>query len=342
MVFLLIIDGLQGDALKNSNAPNIKGLASSGLQAEKIASVYPEDTASTIASVLTGVTPQQHHYTGKETTLDNPSILQVMEAKGIKTSLFDGTGKLTAFAKGVSHACTGPFNGKDSLVVENAVNELKDSNTYFNVLVLPQLRTVLEEHGVSSAEYREQIKDTDNQVGRLLHYLHTNEIYDQSLIIITGTYGNSPLVIKGPQVKVGSTIPPASLLDTAPTVAYLSGLKIEQAEGLVLYNAIKPKGDRTEGYLLGQRVKDLSSAYVIALDDMHRMEKEKIEVNKQQEKITKEKQNIQKEIAERDQKIESLSNKIVFMKVAGGTLLIIFLIGYIVEYIILRKRFLMF
>ncbi|MEG6615482.1 alkaline phosphatase family protein [Peptococcaceae bacterium 1198_IL3148] len=342
MVFLLIIDGLQDDALKNVSAPNIKGLSSAGLKVEKVASVYPADTVSAVASVLTGSTPQQHHFTEETTTLEAASILQVMEGKGIKTSLFDGTEKLKAFSNGVSHACTGPFNGKDSLVIENAVNELKDSNTYFNVLVLPQLRSIYQQQGINSNEYREQLKDTDNQVGRLLHFLHTNELYDQSLIIITGTCGNLPLIIKGPQVKVGDTIPPASLIDIAPTVAYLNGLKMDGAEGLVLYNAIKPKGNRTESYLLSQRVQELSGAYANALDDMHRLEEEKNEVNKQQKKITQEKQMIQQEIKERDQKISALSSKITFMKVAGISLLIIFIIGYIIEYIILRKRFLMF
>ncbi|MBM7855637.1 hypothetical protein JOC37_002039 [Desulfohalotomaculum tongense] len=342
VAFLIIADGLQAKALNNSQVPNIKGLGSAGLKAERVIPVYPEDVLSSIASILTGSTPLQNQGGEKSNILHKPTLLKVMEEKGIKTAMFDGTGNLKVLGGGVSHVCKGPFNGKDSLVIENAINELDASNTYFNVLVLPELRPVLEKYGINSAEYRRQVTSTDNQIGRLLHYLHNKGLYEESLVIVTGTCGEPPLVMKGPQLKVGTSLPPVNLTDIAPTIAYLSGLKMKQAEGMVLYNAIKPRTNRSETYLLSQRVEDLSRAYADALEGMHRLEKEKLEVKQLQDKMTEEKQIIQQAIEQRDNKIALLSSKINFMKMTGLLLLIILGLGYIVEYKILRKRFLMF
>lgn len=342
VVFLIIVDGLQDKVLNQSLAPNIKGLGSSGLKAEQVIPVFPGGSSSNIMSILTGVTPMQHQFTASSKDISIPTILKLMENKGIKTSLFDGTEKLTSAKEGVNHVCKGPFNGKDSLVVENVVNELEDSNTYFNVVILPQLKDVIEKHGVDSAEYRKQITNTDNQVGRLLHYLHQKGAYDESMVILTGTSKAPPLVMKGPELKVGTTLPPVSLTDIAPTICYLTGLKMKQAEGMVLYNAIKPKADRSETYLLAQRVDELSRAHAKDVEGMHRLEKEKMEVKQLQEKVTEEKQMIQQKISVRDDKIAVLSTKIAFMKMLGIALLIIFGFGYIIEYKILRKKFLMF
>lgn len=331
-IFLLIIDGLNDEALQTGTAPNIKGLASAGVRFDKVVPPYPYDTHSTVASILTGVAGQQ-----QET-----SILTLLENNGIKTSLVDGTEKMAPFYNGVTNVVKGSFNGQDKLVIDQAIKEIKENGTYFNVLILPELRTVLEKHGANSATYRKQLTATDNDVGRLLHYLHTEGLFEETLFIVCGTYNDPPLILKGPPLKVGVKLPPANLKDVAPTVAYLTGLELKQTGGMVLYNAMKSGGDRGEAYLLSQRVEDLSWAYAGATESLHRLEQEKIEVREQQEKLAQEKQNIQQQIEKRDQEIKKLSNKITMMKIIGLGLLITFIVGYIVEYIILRKRFLMF
>ncbi|MBO8137523.1 MAG: alkaline phosphatase family protein [Desulfotomaculum sp.] len=340
--FLVIIDGLQAEALNKYMAPNIKGLGSAGIKTSKVITVYPEDSGSSIASILTGAAPSKHQCLGDGKNLSIPTVLKLMEDKGIKTAIYDGTEKMAAVKKGVSHVCKGPFNGKDSLVVQNAVNELKESSAYFNVLILSQLRDVLDKHGAESVEYRKQLTETDNQVGRLLHYLHKNGLYEESIIIVTGTCGSPPLVMKGPRLKVGTQLPPVSLTDIAPTIAYLTGLKMNQAEGLVLYNAVKSRSDRSDSYLLTLRVEDLSKAYAEALRGMHRLEKEKLEVKQLQEKVTREKQVIEQKIKARDEKISELTVKINLMKITGVLMVLLFGVGYIIEYKILRKKFLMF
>ncbi len=336
VIYFIIVDGLQADILKKVQAPNIKGVGSAGLTVERVTSVYPDDTYNVIAGILTG------SLSNRTAALSNPGILKLLQDSGIKSSLFDGTEKMAAFKEGVVHACNGPFNGKDSLVIDNVLRETEEFNTYFNVVILPELRRVAEKYGVDSSEYRSQVTATDNQIGRLLHHLHTKDLYEQSLIVITGTYGQPPLIMKGPQLKVGAVLPPANLTDIAPTIAYLMGQQMKQCDGMVLYNAIKPRADRSESYLLAQRVADLSTAYATALDEMHRLEEEKSNVKQQQEKITEEKKAVQQQIAERDEKIKQLSNEITLLKQLGIIIFVVMLIGYFIEYKLLKKRFLMF
>ena len=334
IAFLIIVDGLQADALDNADAPNIKGLRSAGLKANRVISGCPEDSQLAISSILTGGKLLQDG--------NDQNILQLITDRGMKTALFDGTGKLKSLKAEVNYISNKSYNGSDSLVVDDVINELDKNNAYFNVIVLPGLRIVLEEHGAGSAEYRQQVADTDNQVGRLLHYLYTKNWYEQSLIIVTGTGEQPPLIMKGLQLKAGTTLPPVNLTDIAPTIAYLLGIKMKETDGMVLYNAIKPQADRSETYLLTQRVEDLSEFCAIMMEGIYRLEREKAEVKQHQKLIANEKQLIQQEIEKRDQKIENLSSKISFMKITGVILLVIFILGYIVEYKILRKKFLMF
>lgn len=336
LVLFIIADGLQGDALNNTAAPNINGLSASGLKTERVTPVYPEDSVLAINSMLTGVSYRQSSESEK------PNILSIMESKNIRTGLYDGTEKLTNLTQGISHVAKGPYQGKDQAVADSVLAELGESNTYFNVVIFPELRSVLEEHGANSPEYFKQVTNTDNQVGRILHYLHRNGLYDHSFIVVTGTFGEPPLVMKGPQLKVGTILPPVNAIDIAPTITYLTGIRMTQVDGMVLFNAVKPREDLKETYLLSQRVNDLSKAYATALDGMHRLEQEKIEVKKQQDIVAQEKMAIQQEIDVRDEKIQALSNKIAMMKTGAVVVLIILGLGYYVEYRILRKRFLMF
>lgn len=334
LVLLIIADGLQASALSKTASPNIKGLGAAGLYAESVTSVFPEDTQSTISSILTADNPaNRQNATG---------ILSILKEKNISSSLFDGSEQFGHLKDLLTFVGEGPYKGSDKLVADSVIDQLSKNETYFNLVIFPELRKVLEEHGANSDEYLKQVSNTDNQVGRILHYLHTRDIFDNSLIVVTGTLGQPPLVMKGPQLKVGAVIPPVNITDISPTLAYLMGLKLTGGKGMVMYNAIKPRQDRTEAYLLSQRVNDLSHAYANALKEKHRLEEEKADVNLQQQKLSHEKQQIQHEIDVRDQEIAALTDKISHMKTGGIIVLVLLAVGYVVEYRILRKKFLMF
>lgn len=341
-IFFIVIDGLQADTLQKTSAPNLNGIANAGLRCNQMISVFPDTAQATVTSLLTGMLPESHKFIQKGDTFTGKTIQQLMEEKKIKTAFFGAEGELKKLPAKAGHNCSGPFNGKDELVINNLLNEWTLEPAYFNVIVMPELREVLKKHGPKSNEYKMAVTKTDAQVGRLLKKLHDEDSFDNSMIIVTGTLGAPPLIIKGLPFQANSQLPPVSLCDIAPTIGYLNGVKLGKVDGLVLWNSFKEIGGQTKDYLLNERVKDLSEANAHLLQEMTRLQEEKLEVKQQQEIIAREKDDIQRQIEVRDVKIEGLNDRISLYHIIALAALGLFGLGYIIMYKLLRKKFLMF
>lgn len=339
-IFLIIVDGLQGETLQKTSAPNINGIANAGVRVSNVIPVFPDSTEAVVASVLTGLMPEKHQFTGDK--VKGATLQQLMENKKINTSFFGADGEIKNLMAPGGHNCSGPFNGKDELVMNNVLAEWAQSQSYFNVLLLPELRAILEQQGAKSNEYKMAVTRTDAQIGRLLKKLHEEDIYDNSMLIITGTSGAPPLIMSGLPFKESAQIPPVSICDIAPTVGYLNGVNLGKTDGLVLWNTFKEIGGQNEEYLMNERIKDLSLANAHLLQEMNRLQDEKFQVKQQQEIVAREKEDIQRQIEVRDQKIEGLKGRISFYHIGAVALLGILGAGYFVLYKLLRKRFLMF
>ncbi len=341
-IFLIVIDGLQAETLQKTSAPNINGIANTGIRCNQVISVFPDTTQATVTSVLTGMQPQRHKFLQKGDKFEGKTIQTLMEEKQIKTAFFGAEGELKKLQSKNGHNCSGPFNGKDELVITNLLNEWNQEPSYFNVIVMPQLREDLKKHGVKSNEYKMAVTRTDSQVGRLLKKLHDENIFDNSMIIITGTLGEPPLIIKGLSFEESNQMPPVSICDIAPTIGYLNGVTLGEMDGLVLWNSFKEIGGQSKEYLLNERVKDLSEANAHLLQEMTRLQEEKLEVKQQQEIVAREKDDIQRQIEIRDKKIDGFKNRITIYHLVALGALGFFGLGYIIMYRLLRKRFLMF
>lgn len=341
-VFIIIADGLQAETLQKTSAPNINGIANAGVRTTKVISVFPDSTQATVASILTGMLPEQHKFVQVGDKLEGQTIQDLMEKRKINTAFFGADGELKKLMAQGGHNCTGPFNGKDELVVTNLLNEWSQSQSYLNIVVLPELRSVLDKHGVNSNEYKMAVTKTDSQIGRLLKKLHDENSYENSMIIITGTLGSPPLIMKGLPFKESTQLPPVSICDVAPTIGYLNGIKLERTDGLVLWNSFKEIAGQSSQYLMNERIKDLSLANARLLEEMSRLQEEKLRVKQQQEIVAREKEDIQRQIEVRDQKIDGLKNRISLYHMTAIVLFGLLGLGYIVLYKILRKRFLMF
>lgn len=341
-IYIIIVDGLQAETLQKTSAPNINGIGNAGVKATKVISVFPDNTQATVASVLTGMPPEQHKFVDVGDNLEGKTLQELMENKKINTAFFGADGELKKLMARGGHNCIGPFNGKDELVITNLLNEWSQSQSYLNIILLPELRNVLNEHGVNSNEYKMAVTKTDSQIGRLLKKLHDEESYDNSMFIITGTLGAPPLIMKGLPFKESTQLPPVSICDIAPTIGYLNGIKLEKNAGLVLWNSFKEIGGQSSEYLLNERIRDLSLANAHLLEEMSRLQEEKLRVKKEQEIVAKEKEDIQRQIEIRDKKIDALKGRISVYHAVAMVLLSLLGLGYFVLYKVLRKRFLMF
>ncbi|CCO07019.1 alkaline phosphatase family protein [Desulforamulus hydrothermalis] len=341
-IFLIIVDGLQAATLQKTSAPNINGMANAGVRAAEVVTVFPDTSQATVASILTGMLPEQHKFIKSGSRPAGKTIQAIMEEKKINTAFFGVSDELKPLLARGGYHCSGPFNGKDELVINNLLHEWSQSQAYLNIVVLPELHGILDKYGADSNEYKTAVTRTDTHIGRLLKKLHDENSYENSMIIITGTLGAPPLIMKGLPFKESAVIPPVSLCDIAPTIGYLNGIKLENIAGLVLWNSFKEVGGQSEEYLLNERIKDLSLANAKLMQDMSRLQQEKLLVKQQQDIVAREKEDIQRQIEIRDGKIKALEKRISLYHAIALVLLALAAGGYVFLYKILRKRFLMF
>lgn len=341
-IFILVVDGLQNEVLNKTSVPNINGIANNGVRSTRVVSIFPDTAQTTVASILTGMLPGKHQFVKPGDKLNGLTIQEAMEGKKINTSFFGADGELKKLMAAGGHNCKGPFNNKDEIVINNVLNEWSQPHAYLNIVVLPELRSVLEKHGANSNEYKMAVTKTDNQVGRLLRKLHDENTFETSMIIITGTLGSPPLIMKGLPFKENWQIPPVSICDIAPTVGYLNGIKMDKVNGLVLWNGLKDIPGQDENVLMMDRVKDLSMANANLQEEMWRLEEEKIRVKEQQSLVAREKEDIQRQIGVRDKKISGLENRMNLYHVITAAMVGLFGFGYLILYRLLKKRYLMF
>ena len=336
-MIIIVIDGLQAEAVSAVTTPNINGLGLAGIMAERVSVMPPDRPESRFYSLLCGADLSGGSSAGDPL---GGTLLTGMEKKGIKTALIDGTGQFARATEGISQKYTGFKN--DSEVVDRAVEVIKNKKLFLTVVVLAGPGKEKALTGTTSRSYLESVTAADNEVGRLLKQLHIDGVYEESLLAVTGTSGKPPLIIKGRDFLSGTKLPPVCLKDLAPTLGYLYGINMPDARGLVMWNALNAGPDRTESFMQQKRINDLSQAYADLIDESARLENEKIMVQEEKARLTRDKQSVEDQIAQRDIKINHLSKLITIMKISGMLGGILFIAALVVEYRILKKRYLFF
>jgi len=61
-MLVIVIDGLQADALQKAQAPNINGVAASGVRINDGIPVWPGGLEAAAASILTGTASEAHQF----------------------------------------------------------------------------------------------------------------------------------------------------------------------------------------------------------------------------------------------------------------------------------------
>ena len=236
-VALISIDGLRPDALTQEGTPNILALAQRGSYTFAAQTTFPSTTLPGHTSMLTGVEPSAHGITFDEYRetfqLTTPTVLSLAHAAGKHTVMLVGKTKLKQLAvAGTLDSFVLATRG-DADVVNEAV-ALIPAGFDLLVVLLPQTDQTGHASGWMSAEYLEQVRQTDEAVGRLFSLLPP-----ETTVIVTADHGGQlrahgtrdkldmtiPWIIAGPRaVHRGPLRRPVRTVDTAPTVLGLLGL----------------------------------------------------------------------------------------------------------------------
>ncbi|RDV84856.1 alkaline phosphatase family protein [Ammonifex thiophilus] len=336
---VLVVDGLDRQAVNSSLTPNISGVGAAGARAEKVSGVFPDTSAAALATLLTGAQPERHRCFSFQDLPAVPGIFRSLASRQTGVFLFlAGKEEWRLPPEEKVKLVRAP---DDTSLTNKVLACLREEQPYLLVVVW-RGPALVRAAGGSQKDYLRAVKEADTQVGRILQFCYSQQIFDRTFFCLTGTTGDPYLAFKAPEVKAGVTLPPVSLADVAPTLAYFLGVKLPSAEGHVLWNALQPGPERSETYLLEVRVKELSEALYGARSFLCSFLREKELLEREKERVYSEKEEIQKIIAQKDARIAGLERRLYAWKLALGIFFLLSLLGYWWEYRFLRRRYLMF
>ncbi|KNZ71037.1 hypothetical protein Tfer_0111 [Thermincola ferriacetica] len=360
-VFFIILEGVSSKDLRSAYTPNISGIAASGIQGSAIG-VLPETTEAFLVALLKGQMPEVN--TGNAIRNDQlavGSLPALLDSSG-RSSVFidDGRKSFDALFRGLKrYRVKEQINIKeiDQAVVDLAIDKFSQKHPFFMGLILPGTELTRKSRDSTTKKTMVALNRADEQVGKLLRELRSQGLFENSLIVITGsaTYNDAgqgdwtiennmlPLIMTGPGLKTGIQAPPARIIDVAPTVALLVGVYLNpHPDGLVLWNFLLAGEGFTEANLMKKRLTELSSAHIDSITEIYRLNHEKASINIAKERINKEKREVEDKINRKQEEVNRLRFKLNAFKMTGIMFLLVVGAGYIVEYYILRRKFLMF
>ncbi|MBF7084552.1 hypothetical protein IT084_16550 [Desulfallas sp. Bu1-1] len=319
-VFLIFVKELEQPHLEERGLPNIGQLKDGGIYYRSVArpDSPPEDCLLSILGQ-------------KNTMLFLPLALA---NNGVNCTMVDGSGRL-------------PQN----LLKKNNVDVISEQNDrlvldkFFEVFDpdRPQFVTIYLDDPSNPANDKylpssQRWSNADNQVGRLLNYLINSKALNNTSIILTSGAPKPPLIL----FRHG--YPNAEYYychqsDIAPTICKIFGVSPPAGlSGNILFEFLSRSPDTN----LQKRINDLQEQCLLANRKINLLQEEQRLVNIQKYEIVQERKNFRRIISEKDQIIKQLNVKIKIFKFLSILAVFIFLAGYIVEYKILRKKFLIF
>jgi hypothetical protein len=132
------------------------------------------------------------------------------------------------------------------------------------------------------------------------------------------------------------------IIDVASTISYLAGLETPNAaRGITLYSTVNTS-DEDRANLNVNLIKDLQKDRVNNWQTIYRLEDETARTIRQMSAIKEEKQSIFDFAGEREQSVIGLRNMIRVERFLFLALILMMLAGYVAEYHLLKKKFLLF
>jgi len=274
-VVIITIDTLRADHLgcygyKQIRTPNIDALAAESARFERAYTPVPV-TLPAHTAIFTGTYPTlsgMHDFSGNKLNATQPTLASVLKEQGYVTGAVVGSAVLDS-RFGLNRGFDFYYDHFDfSRLQESNLEEMERPG---NVVADVTLDWLSKNHAVKfflwmhlydphypyrppppySEQYRDRPYDgeiafADEQVGRLIAYLKANDLYRNTLIVLTGDHGESlgehgekthgffiynatlhvPVIVHLPGTTVARAVPDlANLADLMPTV--LRALKLE-------------------------------------------------------------------------------------------------------------------
>ncbi len=247
---LIVIDACRADALAAAGTPNIQRLMEKGSFSLTARTVTPSITLPAHFSIFTSMSPPGHNVLAN-TARPEPSpaawgIMDLAKYNGLKTAAFFSweylrnlwLPKAVDYALCMNTALTDPDH--DANFARAAGGYLVEKMPDFCFIYFERVDKMGHAHGFMSEPYLEAVRSADRGVGQILDMLAFAGLEDLYNIILQSDHGGIedhhevdlpevmriPWIAAGPDIaKKGEIQTPVSILDTAPTLAELLGIR---------------------------------------------------------------------------------------------------------------------
>jgi len=345
-VFLILVDGLNTEGYRNSPAPNIRFLANEGILDEQSVTLPADTVEEGVATLLTGTFPEEHkHYTMND-KVEVESLLDVLKKYGKSSAVIDGSGgKLQSFARGDNSYIQLDAKSTDKQVFDQAIDHFYNYKPYFTAIYTNDCLEGLV--SVDKQAYYQATIAFDRSLGSFLDGLRKQELLDKSLIVLTSPRSSSvnrtcPLIMRGPTCKPATRVQHTMGIDVGPTLSRLTGMpKPFNAKGTPLYDVLNLKGEE-EFLTLRQWVKELKEQRLNTWNKYLDLQDKLNRTIHQMTAIKEEKQSIFDFAGEREQAIGQLRGQIVRERLIFLGIMLLMGLGYLVEFKLLKRKFLLF
>jgi predicted AlkP superfamily pyrophosphatase or phosphodiesterase len=259
-IVLFMVDGLRPDALKHAKTPNMESLIKRGASTMKAQTVTPSVTLPAFASMMTGLTVEQHgvdwnDYEPQRGYLKSATIFELASFYGRHWgALFLNKQKLLHIAKPDLRMdltiCSVDEPGCNAKKIASDViayykNIARDPKPSLFIVHMADADVAGHARGWMSKPYLQAVEACDRAIGTIIKGFQDLGIYERTTFIVTADHGGHdtthgtaspedvtiPWIVAGPGVKAGYEVTrPVSLIDTPATIMQAFGINDYYAE----------------------------------------------------------------------------------------------------------------
>jgi len=259
-VIVVVIDGCRLDRFREAEKPYLEKMMAAGTVYENVETTYPARTVVCFSSMLTGAAPERHGITSNlvlELGLKVESVFDVLRRHSRVGRLVGIAHLIDAFGKDVASVTSVAHNDKiDQNLIAAAGRELERHDPDLLVLQLLAVDQNGHTRGTYYPEYVERIEITDGLIEEFMGWCEERGYLQNAAVILMADHGQGrgigahghlsegerfvPFAIWGSGIAQGRVVSePRSILDLAPTIAYLLGVEPpEDSTGRVLTEAL--------------------------------------------------------------------------------------------------------
>lgn len=277
---LISIDGCRPDVLLRAKAPNVRKLMDAGSYTFWARTVPAAVTLPSHASMLTGVTPDQHGITWNAEPKDPniarprvPTIFEIAMRYGMTTAVVAGKSKFDSFAQVGHIGKAWTKAAKDDEVAAQASQMIRDYKPEVMLVHFPGCDAVGHIQGWACPEQVAAVENIDTQIGKVVAAIDSAGLRDETVILVTADHGGAgrghgisgggaapddprsqhiPWIISGPGIRKNYDLSQdprliVRTMDTFATLCHLLGIQPDGAiDGKPILLVLEQRGQLLE------------------------------------------------------------------------------------------------